>query len=289
MAGSNRKKPTRTEVNIRIPVPTEDRVHLGRVVLVAAIGFAVGIAWPGLAQLRLAPVPPAEGTREVAATPSASAPAAAASPPAQPEPAPEPAVSEVTVDQPQVTSCTDASGKKHETCDSPAFGEPIESLLRGLRGCGGATNVAGMLSLGFDVDFQTSSFSRVGSGNSTTLPTAAQKELVACATAALSGTKVPDVPHQYQQYRVYYRVRFSTKAAPADSDAPAPEAVGASGRATVVWEVALIRKAPKDGELAARILGGTRVMVTGRQGDWYRVKYDAEGNEGWVFRSAIGL
>ncbi|MGC4064548.1 MAG: SH3 domain-containing protein [Polyangiaceae bacterium] len=57
----------------------------------------------------------------------------------------------------------------------------------------------------------------------------------------------------------------------------------------MTWEVALVRKAPKDGAIVARVLGGTRLVVTGRQGDWYRVKYDAQGNEGFVFKSAIGL
>jgi len=31
------------------------------------------------------------------------------------------------------------------------------------------------------------------------------------------------------------------------------------------------------------------VVVTGRQGDWYRVKYDAQGREGWVHGAGLGL
>jgi SH3-like domain-containing protein len=65
--------------------------------------------------------------------------------------------------------------------------------------------------------------------------------------------------------------------------------IEASGRATVGWQVALIRNEPRKGEVVARILSGTNVVVTGRNGDWYRVKYDGKGNEGWVYRSAIGL
>jgi SH3-like domain-containing protein len=37
------------------------------------------------------------------------------------------------------------------------------------------------------------------------------------------------------------------------------------------------------------VLSGTRVSVSGRNGDWYRIKYDAKGGEGWVFRTAIGM
>jgi SH3-like domain-containing protein len=51
----------------------------------------------------------------------------------------------------------------------------------------------------------------------------------------------------------------------------------------------MIRKTPKTGAIVARVLGGTRLAVTGRQGDWYRVKYDSEGHEGFVFKAAIGL
>jgi SH3-like domain-containing protein len=53
--------------------------------------------------------------------------------------------------------------------------------------------------------------------------------------------------------------------------------------------VAIIREKPKDGPVVARILRGTRVVVSGRQDDWYRVKYDAKGSEGWVFKTAIGM
>ena len=65
--------------------------------------------------------------------------------------------------------------------------------------------------------------------------------------------------------------------------------IAASGRVTVTWDAALVRAKPKDGEVLARVLGGTRLTVTGHQGDWYRVKYDAKGSEGWVFKAAIGL
>jgi uncharacterized protein YgiM (DUF1202 family) len=58
----------------------------------------------------------------------------------------------------------------------------------------------------------------------------------------------------------------------------------------VSWDVALVRGGPsREDEVVARVLRGTRVSVTGRQGDWYRVKYDGKGNEGWVFRTAVGM
>ena len=58
----------------------------------------------------------------------------------------------------------------------------------------------------------------------------------------------------------------------------------------MLWEVAILRSSPtKDGDVVARVLQGTRLIVSGRQGDWYKVKYDARGKEGWVYRTAIGL
>ena len=90
---------------------------------------------------------------------------------------------------------------------------------------------------------------------------------------------------------MFYKVEFLPEASPSSSPSAGSEdgLVDASGRATVGWNVALIRKEPRDGEVVARVLSGTNVVVTGRQGDWYRVKYDGKGNEGWVYRSAIGL
>jgi SH3-like domain-containing protein len=39
----------------------------------------------------------------------------------------------------------------------------------------------------------------------------------------------------------------------------------------------------------ARLLYGTKVFVTGRQGDWYRIRYDAHGREGWVHKNALAM
>jgi uncharacterized protein YgiM (DUF1202 family) len=51
-----------------------------------------------------------------------------------------------------------------------------------------------------------------------------------------------------------------------------------------------VRDTPsKTGNMAARLLSGTTVVVTGKTGDWYRVKYGPQGKEGWVFKSALGL
>jgi uncharacterized protein YgiM (DUF1202 family) len=86
-------------------------------------------------------------------------------------------------------------------------------------------------------------------------------------------------------------VEFRDVPTPAEKVQAAPHAVTpASGKATVSWDVALVRAGPsREDDVVARVLSGTRVNVTGRQGDWYRVKYDGKGSEGWVFRTAIGM
>ena len=60
--------------------------------------------------------------------------------------------------------------------------------------------------------------------------------------------------------------------------------------ATVVWNSAIIRDAPSEkGARVAQILSGTRVAVVGRHNNWYKIKYDSKGNEGWVYKGALGL
>jgi uncharacterized protein YgiM (DUF1202 family) len=91
-------------------------------------------------------------------------------------------------------------------------------------------------------------------------------------------------------------VRAAAKAAPA-SERPSSaqssrddELVVMTGQATIGWKAAVVRKAPSgQAETVERIAYGTRVNVTGRQGDWYRVKYGRKGQTGWVHRGALGL
>jgi len=61
----------------------------------------------------------------------------------------------------------------------------------------------------------------------------------------------------------------------------------ASGMATVVWDIVLVRDAPKTGAVVGRIMRGSRVKVVAHQGEWYRVAFGT--TEGWVYRGTIGL
>jgi uncharacterized protein YgiM (DUF1202 family) len=61
----------------------------------------------------------------------------------------------------------------------------------------------------------------------------------------------------------------------------------ASGSAIVAWDTALLRKEPKDGEVVARLVRGTKVKIVGKQSDWYKV--ESGSKSGWVYRGTIGL
>jgi hypothetical protein len=198
----------------------------------------------------------------------------------------------------QVVNCRNKDGERETHCDTPAIDAIIQSPLQALVACDAAEGIHGLLSLGFDVDFESGKFDHLTVGKSTTLAPATAKQLLQCGEKELNRISLQGVPHTKSSYRVFYKVDFSDQLAgaaaapnePAGQEPPASaEVISASGRVTVTWEAALVRAKPKYGEVLARVLGGTRLTVTGRQGEWYRVKYDARGSEGWVFKSAIGL
>jgi hypothetical protein len=62
-----------------------------------------------------------------------------------------------------------------------------------------------------------------------------------------------------------------------------------TGEAAVAWEVALVRDAPKTGNLVSRLARGTKVKVGTSKDGWYQIKFgDGFANDGWVYRGAIG-
>ena len=265
-------------------VQTAEPASLGRVGIIALIGFVVGVAWPRLAGVSLVPEAPVDDTSEAALT---------AAQPEDLDAQMEPEVIELTaqdrlgIGPPKITSCADANGKKMTDCDQVAVDDLVHPHLIALLGCGAAGGVFGTLSLGFQLDFAKGAVDRVESGRSTDLPSATTQELLRCAEKELSAVELAGVPHQHSLYQVYYLLEFKTpEAAAEDKTSVTP----ASGQATVQWGTALVRKEPdSDGAVQARILAGARVLVTGRMGPWFRIKYDAKGREGWVHGNALGL
>jgi len=290
-------------VRLEVPSPGQDRLRLGRVGIIAAVGFVIGMVWPRLAGVHLVPSAPVEDQSPAVAPPAPSA--SAANKPSAP-PAAKAAQDEVKTKKKQeldqrihvhgeevVTSCQDSDGRRHDHCDAIKFGEVARPRIRALAECEAAQDEKGTLSIGFDVDFDKKQITDITSGKSTTLSGRAVRELLKCAKKEFDDAPLDGVEHQYSSYSVYFLADLLVPGHKEKKGEAETAALGdvtqANGSATVSWNVALIRDAPKDGNKIARLLRGTRVVVSGRKGDWYRVKYDAKGNEGWVYKAAIGM
>lgn len=287
-------------VRFEVPSPEQDRVRLGKVGIIAAVGFAIGIAWPRLAGLELVDPPPGYEPKSAAADDESEnkkekkAPATAKSAVVE-EKKKEPEVTDkqtVQVGDPIITSCRTAEGKRLERCDKVDFDDVALARVKALAACDAAEGISGMLSLGVEFDFSKNGVRRVLKGKSTTVTPDITKKLLACAENEFTAVSLDGIEHQHARYIVFYPAKLvppGELVAPEEGKDLGPQETPASGLATVSWEVALIRKEPEEGEVVARLLHGTRVSVVARLDDWYRVKYDAKGNEGWVFKGAIGL
>ncbi|MBE7484899.1 MAG: SH3 domain-containing protein [Polyangiaceae bacterium] len=286
-------------LSVRIPKAGEDQPHVVRVAVITVVGFVIGVGWPRLAGVKLVPSAPveaeaaasAEDPKGVAPSTAAAVPPAAKGVPAPTEapPSPEP-TDRLKLSEAKVTSCRDGKGAKKESCDPIDVDGLARPKIMALVGCPAAASLQGKLSLGIELDFDSGKVTDVLKGKSTNLPDASADALIACAKKEFSTLSLSDVKHQHAKYTVFFLAELLPPGEKAVDPADAgKEVTSASGRATVAWEVAIVRDQPKDGEIVARLMRGTRVVVSGRDGDWYRIKYDAKGAEGWVFRTAIGM
>jgi hypothetical protein len=280
-------------------VPSETPPRMAHLAAVVVFCFAAGVSWPLFAGLELAPRPP-QSAAEAQAARNAEAAAASdaanaddAAPDAADEGSAEIARSQTAVvGEATVASCKTARGIAQDHCDKPWLRDAIEPALRRLARCPSAQGAAGSFSLGLNVDFARRRIAGLRAGRNTSLPAEKLEELVSCAKTELSAVSLNGIEHERAEYWIYYPIelvppgsRIEPSAAPAAS-----EFVAANGYATVGWSTATVRAAPaEDAAIAARLALGTRVKVTGRQGDWYRVGYDAKGRLGWVHRGDLGL
>ncbi len=300
-------------LSVKIPSPEADRPSWLRVGLVAVIGFAVGVAWPRIAGVRLGPAAPAEAVSAVAArapeAPSASAALAAAAPAAPATPTPTasaaPAAPTITVSHAAILSCKTDSGDslKGKDCGGLAGLDPImQARLKRLAQAPAAAENPGKLNVILGLDF-TSNRVSVESGKSSTVKDVdSLKAFIAGEVKAMS---LKSVDHQNPRYSVLYTVNIAaanapagasaTGAAPSTSTPSAPTASATPGEqmpegmAAVAWEVAIVRDSPHTGEVVARLPRGTKVQLGTAEGGWYKIKYGPSfASEGWVYRGAIG-
>lgn len=283
----------------KVDLPKADGapLRLGRIGIIAVVGFGIGIAWPRLAGIDLVPsVPGAPAASQDLSGAPPEAPTASTAAPVAPKLPPTPEVATRSTQPPvvgdaQVTSCRDAGGGRIEACGAVDFDRVARSRLSTLDDCEGLGEVTGVASVGFDLDFTKERVTRVSSGKATQLEREALKSLLECLEKKFSEVSLVGIPHEHQRYTVFYRMELKGVVAAEPAGSAAPLAITpASGSATVTWDTALVHATPgRETKVVARLRGGTRVGVSGRSGDWYRVKYDAKGREGWVFRTAIGM
>ena len=284
------------QTKIEVPTAAQDRLPVGRVGIIAGAGFVFGIVWPWMAGVQLVPKPP---TEEISAAPAPTGSSKNSKPPAasktKPATAEAAAEDRVQVGAALVLGCRDKSDKRVAKCDPIEFDGVAKPRIKTLANCAGAKQATGVLSIGFELDFKTEKITKIQRGKSTSVADDASVALIECAKKEFEAASLSGIEHKYPKYTIFYKAQFFPPGAapkPADgSDADAgPPGTKASGFAVVSWNVALVRDKPnKEGKLLARVLQGTRVGVVAKQNDWVRVKYDAKGNEGWVFRTAIGL
>lgn len=114
----------------------------------------------------------------------------------------------------------------------------------------------------------------------------------AVSSAALVATWFASGYHLVGRGEPARRVASAAAAAP---EQPARQGKS-EGRPAVVrkhdnHDAAMVRDAPGSGEPVAQLPPDTRVSVIGQEGDWYRIRYESEGQprEGWTHEVNLAL
>ncbi len=300
--------PMAARPSVHIPAPGADKPSWLRVGVVALIGFAVGVAWPRIAGVRLGPAAPAEAVSAVAAqraAEAASAAAASASAVAPPPPtasaAPPAPVVTITVGRGAILSCKSDDGDtlKGRDCGGLAGLDPlVQTRLKRLAQAPEAATNPGKLNVVLGLDFKNNRISVESGRSSTVKDVASLKAFVAGEVKSMS---LKPVDHQYERYSVVYVVHIAAgdekpaeatpaaSASAASTTPSAPQAALPEGEAAVAWDTAIVRDAPHTGAIVAHLPRGTRVQLGASQGGWFKIKYGPTfASEGYVYRGAIG-
>jgi hypothetical protein len=300
-----------------------------RVGIFAIVGLVVGIGWPRVFGIRLgpsAPVSAAEaqsGDRPTDPPPALPANVAATSPTASgvnpaamtaaSSSAAEAGSSTVDVKRGIIISCKTDTGEtlKGTACGSLDFDAIALPHLKRLSHCPTADGADGKLSVLFGLDFESNKV-RVDLGRSTNIEN--KDTFNGCLSSAFEKVSLGAMAHDNVRYTVSYSVHFAprgsvTPATPGavgtptgggtstgtgtgsatPSTASSPTADVAADSAEVVWQVAIVRDAPRTGNVVARLPRGSTVKIASNQEGWYRVQYGPSfGSEGWVYRASVG-
>lgn len=307
---------------VDLPPPSADQPSWLRVGIFAIVGLGIGIAWPRIFGVRLGPSAPApvggaeaqSGARPNEPPPSLPASVAAQSPTAAVNAANAAAAgssvmesSNATVDVRRgvVISCTTDTGErlKGSACGNVDFDSIALPRLKKMAHCPTADGADGKLSVLFGLDFKSSKV-RVDLGRSTNIEN--KDTFATCLRNQFDNVSIGALAHDNDRYTVSYSLRFAPKgsvtpapggeqATPgtpstsAAQTAVTPAADLGSDTAQIVWEVGIIRDAPRTGATVARLPRGTTVKLAGGEQGWYRIRYgQGFASEGWVYRGAVG-
>jgi Bacterial SH3 domain len=308
--GSERERP----FSVDVPRAGEDRPAWVKVGVIAAVGFAVGVAWPRIAGVRLGPSAPGESSPSAATSagpaPRASEPTAGTAPavlataPTAPPSGSAAAPSgppHVVVSRGAIVSCKSDDGEvlKGQGCGQLAgIDNLVQPRIRRLKDCSAAEGATGKLAVTFGVDFANNRLD-VAVGKNSSVPNL--ESIAGCVKHEFGGISLGAMEHDHPRYTVSYTATLSAaEAATAAAGSGAPGAAAGSGASptpvaldaptsSVVWEVAIVRDSPRSGAVVGRLQRGTKVRVGQGQDNWYRVRYGGNySSEGWVYRGAIG-
>ena len=221
----------------------------------------------------------------------------------------------VTVGRGTVLTCRTEDGdtlKGAAACGSlGGFDGVVRPKLAKLASCNSAAGASGKLSALFSLDFKTN---RVGVDVGKSSTVAGTDGFGACLRSSFQGVSLGPIQHDQVKYSLVYSVTFAPGAASTPSSPlPPPDATSApasppppgrnlppsapaslaaaadDGSAQVSWEVALVRDAPRTGQVVARLARGTKLRLGAGEDGWYKVQFGPSfGTEGYVYRAAIG-
>jgi hypothetical protein len=275
---------------------------------------AVAAAGSSSASARANDTPGTTAAASIAA-PSTPTGTGAAAPIASAPVEPKAAASALAVKAGQLATCKTEEGEtlKGKACGALAFDAIALPRLRRLASCPSATDADGKLSVLVHLDFAKSRVTAdVGKSSTVASPDA----FASCLKPAFEAAPLATVAHEHPRYTVSYAVHFTrdkanaaAAASPSAAVKPSTPSVPATPQPStttanttvastpstktgdgteIVWEVAIVRDAPKTGAVVARLPRGTKLQVGAPQDGWYKVKFDDAPNEGWVYRGAIG-
>ncbi len=294
--------PMAARPSVQIPAPQADRPSWLRVGLVALVGFAVGVAWPKLAGVRIGPTAPAEAVSAVAARAAeiASAAAITSASAAQPPPAVTASAAApiitVTVGHAAILSCKteDGDALKGKDCGWLTGLDPlVQTRLKRLAQFPAAADNLGKFNVVLGLDFKNNRIS-VESGRSSTVKDV--ESLKAFVAGEVKSMSLKPVDHTNERYSVLYVVNLSnSEAAPANASASGTPTANATpsdvpeGMAVAQWEPTIVRDAPHTGAIVARLTRGSKVKLGALDAGWYKIQFGpAFTTEGFVYRGAIG-